>query len=109
MAKYKEMAARREIRNLGLHQHVSYICARDRLQINPCDRLLLCCGVLLFIAVSEHEADDKLDAVAIQRKKPRPQPPGPTTPRRSTVFCRRYTEGLMGEPESPPVIFANPK
>ena len=63
----KEMAARREIRYIGLRQRVSCLCARDRLQIR---RLLLCCDVLL--AVSEHEADDELEAVAIRRGKPRP-------------------------------------
>ena len=56
----KEMAARREIRYLGLHQRVSGICARERMRIR---RLLLCCGV--FLAVFEDEADDELEAVAI--------------------------------------------
>ena len=74
----KEMSARRETRYLGLHQRISCLSARDRLQIR---RLLLCCGVLL--AVSEHEADDELEAVAILRGKPRPQPRGPTTPDRA--------------------------
>ena len=36
----KEMAARREIRYLGLHQRVSGLCARERMRIR---RLLLCC------------------------------------------------------------------
>ena len=37
----KEMAARREIRYLGLHQRVvSGLCARERMRIH---RLLLCC------------------------------------------------------------------
>ena len=36
----KEMAARREIRYLGLHQRVSGLRARERMRIH---RLLLCC------------------------------------------------------------------
>ena len=93
----KEMAARREVHYyLGLHQRVSCLCARDRSQIR---RLLLCCGVLL--AVSEHEADDGLEAVASLREKLRPQPtPGLTTPRSSAVFFRRYTAGLRYGDES---------
>ena len=67
-AKAKEMAARREIPYLGRHQRVSCLCARDRLEIR---RLLHYCGVLL--VVSEHEADDELEAVAILRENPRPQ------------------------------------
>ena len=63
------MAARREIRYLRLHQRVSCLCDRDRLQIL---RLLLCCRVLL--AVPEYEADDELEAGGILREKPRPQP-----------------------------------
>ena len=63
------MAARREIRYLRLHQRVSCLCARDRLQIL---RLLLCCRVLR--AVPEYEADDELEAGGILREKPRPQP-----------------------------------
>ena len=99
------MAARREVHYLGLHQRVSCLCARDRLQIR---RLLLCCGVLL--AVSEHEADDKLEAVASLREKSRPQPtPGPTTPRRSAVFLRRYTAGLRYGAESSSATYAGPK
>ena len=103
------MAARREIRNLDLHQRVSCLCARDRMQINPYDRLLLCCGVLLLwpFVVSEHEADDELEAVTILRGKP-PTTPGPTTPRRLTVFCKGYTEDLKGGPEGSFAIFANP-
>ena len=56
----KEMAARRKIRYLGLHQRVSGLCARECMRIR---RLLLCCGVLL--AVSEDGADDELEEVAI--------------------------------------------
>ena len=56
----KEMAARREILYLGPHQRVNGLCARERMRIR---RLLLCCGVLL--AVSEDEADDELEEVAI--------------------------------------------
>ena len=37
----KEMAARRKIRYLGLHQHVSGLCTRERMRIIR--RLLLCC------------------------------------------------------------------
>ena len=51
----EEMAGRREIRHcsyLGLHQHVSCLCARDRLPIDPYDRMLLCCGVLLVLLLS---------------------------------------------------------
>ena len=36
----KEMAARGEIRYLGLHQHVRGLCAREHMRIR---RLLLCC------------------------------------------------------------------
>ena len=36
----KEMAARGEMRYLGLHQHVSSLRARERMRIR---RLLLCC------------------------------------------------------------------
>ena len=36
----KEMAARGEVRYLGLHQHVSSLRARERMRIR---RLLLCC------------------------------------------------------------------
>ena len=57
-------------------------------------------GVLL--AVSEHEADDKLEAVAILREKSRPQPRDPTTPRHLTVLWRRYSEGLRGGLKVPP-------
>ena len=64
------MAPLPEIRYLGLHQRISCFWAQDCLQIR---RLLLCCGVLL--AVSEHGADDELEAVAIrkmlQRNRPR--------------------------------------
>ena len=38
----KEMAARREIRYLGLHQRVSGFCARERMRIR---RLLLPCPI----------------------------------------------------------------
>ena len=37
---------------------------------------VFCC----YIVVSEHEADDKLEAVVILRGKPRPQPQVPRTP-----------------------------
>ena len=60
LASSKEMAARRQIRYLGLHQRVSGLCARERMRIR---RLLLCCGVLL--AVSKNEADYELEEVAI--------------------------------------------
>ena len=53
--------------------------------------LLQCFAV---IAVSKHDADDELEAGAILTENP------PTTPRRSTVFWRRYTGGLRGGPES---------
>ena len=56
----KEMAARREIRYLGLHQRVSVLCDRERMRICY---LLLCCGVSL--AVSEDEANFELEEVAI--------------------------------------------
>ena len=56
----KEAAAPREVRYLGLHQRVSALCAREHMRIR---RLLLCCGVLL--AVSEDEAYDELEKVAI--------------------------------------------
>ena len=56
----KEMAVRREIRYLGLHQRISGLSARERMRIR---RLLLYCGILL--AVSEDEADDELEEVAI--------------------------------------------
>ena len=48
----KEMAARREIRYLGLHERVSCLCVRNRLQIH---RLLLLCYYGVLLAVSEHE------------------------------------------------------
>ena len=67
------MAARREIRYLGLHQRVSGLCARERLRIR---RLLIFCGVLL--AVSDDEADDGLEEVAILTGKTPPTTPGPT-------------------------------
>ena len=67
----RRMAARREIRYIGLNQRVSCLCAWDRLQI--C-HLQLCCDVLL--AVPEHEKYDELEAVANPREKTRPQPRG---------------------------------
>ena len=65
------MAARQEIRYFGLHQHVSGLCARERLRIR---RLLLCYGVLLVI--SEDEADDELKKVAILTETLGPIAPG---------------------------------
>ena len=67
------------------------------------------CGVFLLF-VSEGEADDELEEGDIlEGINPAHNPVGLTTPRRSTVLCRRYTEGLKGGPETSSVIVTNPQ
>ena len=85
----KEIAARREIRHLGLYQRISGLCARESLRIR---RLLHCCGLLL--AVAEDEANNEVEEVDILAEKPRLQPPGASQIQGFDGFYMRYLKGL---------------